>query len=63
MLALPNRLKVINPLSLPDAGQNLALFVKPIFRNYYSDGLANRLFRGVAEEPLRTLVPASDDPV
>src|SRR5215213_5727155 len=63
MLALPNRLKVINSLSLPDAGQNLALFAKPIFGNYYLDRLANHLFRGVAEDPLRTVVPACTDAV
>ena len=63
MLALPNRLKMINPLSSPDTGQNLSLFVKPVLWNYYSDRLANRLFRGVAEEALRTPVLAGDDAV
>src|SRR5215213_3936104 len=63
MLALPNRLKVINPLSSPDTRQNLAFFVEPIFWNYYTGRLANRLFRGVAEEALRTPVPTGDDVV
>ena len=63
MLALPNRLKMIYPLSSPDTGQNLALFLKPVLWNNDSDGLANRLCRGVAEEALRTPVPAGDNAV
>jgi hypothetical protein len=63
MLALPNRLKMIDPLSSPDTGQNHAFFVKPVWWNNYSDGLANRLFRRVVEEALRTLIPTGDDAV
>jgi hypothetical protein len=63
MLALPNRLKMIDPLSSPEAGQNRALFIKPVLWNDYSDGLANRLVRRVVEEALRTSIPAGDDAV
>jgi hypothetical protein len=63
MLGLPNRLKMIDPLSLPDTGQNHAFFVEPVLWNNQGDGLANRLFCRVVEEALRTPIPAGDDAV
>ena len=63
MLALPNCLEMIDPLSSPEAGQNHAFFVKAVLWNDHGDGLANRLFRSVVEEALRTLIPAGDDAV
>jgi hypothetical protein len=38
MLALPDGLKMIDPLSSPEAGQNYVFFVEPVLWNDYSDG-------------------------
>ena len=41
----------------------VTLFVLPVFRNHNCDGLANRLFGSVAEDTLRTPVPACDNAI
>ena len=54
---------MFDPLASPDAGQNCAFLVAPVFRNDDRDRLANRLFGREAEDKLCPLVPTCNDPV
>src|SRR5271155_4265370 len=63
VLASPHRLEMIDPFASPDAGQNHALFVKPVRWNDDCDRLASCLLRRVVEEALGAPVPARDDAV
>ena len=60
MLATPNGLVVVDPLSTPDACQNLTFFIVAIFRNNNRDRLANCFFSSVAENALCAFIPAYD---
>src|ERR1700678_2331482 len=54
---------MINPLASPQARNNLFFFSTALRRNEKRDRLADGFVRGVAENPLRTLVPTGDDAV
>src|SRR5579862_3508259 len=60
VLALTDRLEMVDALAAPDARQNGTLFVLPVLRNDEGDGLANGLFGGIAEDALGARVPARD---
>jgi hypothetical protein len=54
---------MIEPLTAPDALENLDLLVMAVRRNQDRDGLADDFFRRIAEEPLCSPVPSRDDAV
>src|SRR5690349_3935286 len=55
---------MIDALAALKTGQDFGLLVLPVFRNYeFEDGLADRLFRRIAEQALRPLIPTHDDAV
>ena len=60
IFALPNRLEMVGTLPSPDPRQNRSFFVMSVYWNHDRDGLANRLFRRVAEDTFGTPVPACD---
>jgi len=63
MPALANGLIVFDALAAPNTFENPLLLVMPVGRNQNRAGLADDLFGKVTENPLRTLVPASDDAI
>jgi hypothetical protein len=63
IFALPNRLEMVDTLPSPDACQNRSFFILPVFWNHDCDGLADRLFRRVAENSLGAPVPACDNAI
>ena len=63
VLALSDRLVMVDPLTAPDAFEDFGFFVMAIGRNEYSHRLADRLLARVAEEALRATVPARNDAV
>src|ERR1700759_659542 len=54
---------MVDALATSDARQDSALLVLAVVRNDDRDGLPDRLRGRVAENPLRTAVPAGDDAV
>jgi hypothetical protein len=44
MLALPDGLEMVDPLSSSDARKNLSLLALPVFRNQNRNGTADCLF-------------------
>src|SRR5690242_10860420 len=63
ILALPNRLKMVDALTSSDARENFALFALPILRNYNCNGLADRLGGREAKDVLGALVPACNNAI
>src|SRR6478752_647987 len=63
MLATPNGLVVVDPLSPPDTGENLTFFIVSVFRNNNRDGLANCFFGSEAEDALCAFIPAYDNAI
>ena len=63
VLGPPDRLEVIDPLALDEAGQDLAFLGVSVLRNDQRDVLAHRLGRGIAEDPFGPRVPGRDDPL
>src|SRR5271154_6305740 len=63
VLAAPHCFEMIDPLTSSDAGENHALFVKPVRRNDDCDRLTSRLLRRVVEEALGAPVPTGYDAV
>ena len=63
MLATPNGLVVVDPLSTSDTRQNLTFFVVAVFRNNNRDRLANCFFSSVAEDALCAFIPAYDNAI
>ena len=63
MLATPNGLVVVNPLSPPDARQNLTFFIVAVFRNNHRDRLASCFFGSIAEDTLCPFIPAYDNAI
>lgn len=63
VLALPDGLVVLQAVSASNFFQDRRLFVEPIGRNEDSDRPADGFSCTEAEEALRSLVPARDDPV
>ena len=63
MLATPNGLEVVDPLSTPDTRQNLTFFIVAVFRNNNRDRLANCFFGSVAEDALCAFIPAYDNAI
>src|SRR3546814_5168175 len=63
VLALPNGFIMVGALAAPDARQDLRFLVLMIRWNQDQDRLADDLVGRIAEEPLRTLIPARDDAV
>jgi len=61
IFALPNRLEMVDTLPSPDPCQNRSFFILPVFWNHDCDGLADRLFRRVAENSFSAPVPARDN--
>src|SRR5689334_15386762 len=55
--------EVFDPLTPSDARQYSTLFVLPVLRNDDCDRLTYGFFASVAEDALRTFVPASDNAV
>src|SRR4051812_11158395 len=54
---------MIDALTSSDTRYNLTFFALPILRDHKRDGLTNCLAGRVAEDALRTLIPAGDDAV
>ena len=63
VLALPHGVEGRDPLSAPQAGDDAVLLFISIGAHQERDALADRLFRGVAEDPLGALVPTRDHSV
>src|SRR5580700_3421734 len=63
VLALPDRLIVIEAVAAPDARENFRLLVVELLRNQDGDRLADDFFGRVAEQALGGFVPADDDAV
>ena len=63
VLALPDRLEVMNPLASVDLVEDCRLFIAPVEGNDDRNRLADGLLRGEAEQPLRAVVPAENDAV
>jgi hypothetical protein len=63
MLATPNGLVVVDPLSPPDTREILTFFVMAVFRNNNRDRLANCVFGSVAEDALCAFIPAYDNAI
>src|SRR5262245_51544444 len=63
VLALANSLIMLDALTAPNTFENRWLLVMPVGRNQDRDRLADNLFGQVAENPLRTPVPACDDAI
>src|ERR1700684_1389167 len=63
VLALPDRLVVVEAVAAADAREDLRLLVVQLRRNQDSDRLADDLFGGVAEQVFGGAVPADDDAV
>src|SRR6202040_3068157 len=63
MLATPNGLVVVDPLSPPDTRENLTFFIVAVFRNNNRDRLANCFFGCVAEDALCAFIPAYDNAI
>src|ERR1700722_16489721 len=59
-LSLPNRLELGGTPPSRDPGQNRSFFIMPVYWNHERDGLADRLFRRVAEDAFGAPVPACD---
>jgi len=57
VLTLPNRLEMVNALAASDARQDRTLFILSVLRDDNRNGLADRLFGGVAEDALRASIP------
>ena len=51
---------MFDALAAPNTFENPLLLIMPVGRDQDRDGLADDLFGKVAENPLRTLVPACD---
>src|ERR1700684_4115198 len=63
VFANPNRFVMIDPLTTTDTIKDFWLLIVTIFRDEKHDRLADHLFGGIAEEPLRANVPTLDDAV
>ena len=63
VLALPNRLVVVDRLAGADLGEDHVLFVLQLVGNQHADRLPDRLGRRVAEHPLGRRIPRRDDAV
>ena len=63
MLATPNGLVALDPLSPPDTRENLTFFIVAVFRNNNRDRLANCFFGSVAEDALCAFIPAYDNAI
>src|SRR5262245_10857743 len=60
VLALANRLVVVNVLTTSDALENFRFLAVTISRKKDCEGLADHFLGGVAEEALRPKIPARD---
>ena len=63
ILRLPHGLEVLDPLSEPQAAQDLALLGEPFGGDERRDRSSHDLLGGVSEHPLRGCVEGLDDPV
>ena len=63
MLATPNGLVEVDPLSPPDTREKFTLFIVAVFRDNNRDRLANYFFGSVAEDSLCAFVPAYDNAI
>src|SRR6478672_9298017 len=63
MLATPKGLVAFDPLSPPDARENLTFFIVAVFRNNNRDRLANCFFGCVAEDALCAFIPAYNNAI
>src|SRR6476469_9150273 len=63
MLALPDGLEMVDPLSSSDARKNLSLLALPVFRNQNRNGTADCLFGSIAKDAFGTPVPVGDNAV
>src|SRR3546814_3876096 len=63
LLALANRVVVVDGLAAADAGEDYVFFVVAVGGNQDRHRLPDLFLGGIAEEPLRAAVPACGDAV
>ena len=63
VLAQALDIEMVDALAAAQAAEDVALLVAQLRRHDQVDRLADRLFRGPSEQPLRALVPGGDDAV